>query len=531
MAKSSQRARTDISRTEASPAADASDIGADAATQIGLVVFRLGDTLFGLRLGAVSEIVRPPALAYMPLAPRSILGLANFRGNVLPVISLRRLVGLPDITFDAANRVLVVEQDTPAGFAVDRVDSLLTISTQQIENAKAGAGGIDPELLEGVVKRAEGQSPIGILNPARLLRGQFVEAAKAPLGAAGVVSDTTSRAAAAPQARKKSFISFDIGAQEYALPLDDVREIIPLPDHVSSVAHSETAVLGVTTLRDRLLPIISLRMLLGLSEDTSDERGKVLVLSVGRATVGVVTDRTREILHVDPDLIDTAPTLLTRGTGDAEVTEICRLERGKRLVAILSPERLFRSELVSRILSEQDTQATELTEQTDGGTMTDRQFIIFRLGGQEYGLPIGAVDEVARPPEKIAKLPRAPSFIDGVMNLRGHVVPIVDLRRRFSLVEAGTAASHRVLVLSVAGAKTGFMVDAVSEVMKIADSTIKPSPQLSSEQVKLIGHVANLEAQDRMVLLIDPAQLLSQVETDVLLQFERTSAQQTAPVS
>ena len=59
--------------------------------------------------------------------------------------------------------------------------------------------------------------------------------------------------------------------------------------------------------------------------------------------------------------------------------------------------------------------------------MADEQFVIFRLGNQEYGLPIGAVDEIARPPDHITRLPKAPAFIDGVINLRGIVVPIVDL--------------------------------------------------------------------------------------------------------
>lgn len=529
MAKRSQQARSPDALAQSAERGRASATDVAAGERFGLVVCRLGDMLFGLRLSAVSEIVRPPALAYMPLAPRAIMGLANFRGNVLPVISLRRLVGLPDIDIDGASRVIVVEQGTPAGFTVDRVDSLLTISAGQIESAAAGSGNIDPELLEGVVQRAEGKSPINVLNPAHLLRGQFVEGKTTRQSVAGVASNVAAAHSAATP--RKTFIIFDIGPQEYALPLNDVREIIPLPDHISTVARAETAVLGVITLRDRLLPIISLRTLLGLPDNANDKRGKIIVLSMGRGTVGVVTDRTREILHVDIDLIDPAPTLLTRGAGDAEVTAICRLERGKRLVAVLSPERLFRSELVSRILSEHDTQSDDAAEQTDGETMAEQQFIIFRLGGQEYGMPIGAVDEIARPPERIAKLPKAPDFIDGVMNLRGHVVPIVDLRRRFSLPDAGTATSHRVLVLSVAGAKTGFMVDGVSEVMKIADAAIKPSPELSAEQFRLIGSVANLEDQDRMILLIDPAQLLSQVETDVLMKFEPASAHQTAPVS
>ena len=94
-------------------------------------------------------------------------------------------------------------------------------------------------------------------------------------------------------------MSFDLGAQEYALPLDRVREIIQLPAHVSEVPRAETAVLGVMTLRDRLLPLVSLRALLGLPLDHDRvEAGKVLVLSIGRGTIGVVADRTREILRI-----------------------------------------------------------------------------------------------------------------------------------------------------------------------------------------------------------------------------------------
>ena len=76
---------------------------------------------------------------------------------------------------------------------------------------------------------------------------------------------------------------------------------------------------------------------------------------MGHGAVGLVVDATREILRVDPELIDPAPTLLTRGAGDAEITSICRLDNGRRLVAVLSPDRLFRSDLVRRVISEQAT--------------------------------------------------------------------------------------------------------------------------------------------------------------------------------
>jgi purine-binding chemotaxis protein CheW len=213
--------------------------------------------------------------------------------------------------------------------------------------------------------------------------------------------------------------------------------------------------------------------------------------------------------------------LLTRGEGEAEISSICRLDNGRRLVALLSPDQLFRSDLVRRILAEQGS-TTEPGSQPEASAMAHEQFIIFRLGTQDYGIPIAAVSEIARPPEHITRLPKAPAFIDGVINLRGSVVPIVDLRRRFDLSTTEHAASQRILILAIGGIVAGFLVDSVAEVMKAPIDAIRPAPELSQDQMRLISRVINLEAEGRLILLVDPAQLLDQVETDVLARFKRS---------
>jgi purine-binding chemotaxis protein CheW len=531
MAKRAQGANR---TTDAAPA-EAESIAVDTREAAGanLVIFHVADGTFGFRLDDVGEIVRVPRLVHMPLGPRSLLGLANLHGVVLPLVALRRLLRLPEAPLDDGMRVIVIDRGAPVGFVVDSIDSLVALPANLIENDKAGAGSIDPDLLEGTIKGAEGDSTIKILNPQRLLRDEFSHlGVSGPRVASGVSVSAMASAPAAAALRKVSLVSFDLGRQEYALPLGSVREIIQLPDHVSEIPRSETAVLGVVTLRDRLLPLVSLRALLGLPLDSGgDEPGKVMVLPMGSGTVGVVADGTREILHVDPAVIDPAPTLLTRGEGDAEITSICRLENGKRLVALLSPDRLFRSDLVRRVLSEHGKGEDTTVAQTDGSAMADEQFIIFRLGDQEYGLPIAAVDEIARPPAQIARLPKAPAFVDGVINLRGNVVPIVDLRRRFEIASREPVASQRILVLALGGGKTGFMVDSVSEVMKVPATTIRPAPEVSPQQMRLIGRVANLDAQNRIILLVDPAQLLDEIEVDVLAKFDRSSPERASKAS
>jgi purine-binding chemotaxis protein CheW len=498
------------------------------------VVFDLASGKFGFQLGDVGEIVRVPNMARMPLAPQSLVGLANLHGIVLPVVDLRRLLGLPGTQPDEAARVIVIARGAPVGYIVDRIDGLVSLPANRLEKDDAGAGSIDPNLLDGVIKGAEGESTVKILSPTRILRDEFSHLGVSGQRASGVPSVSAVNAAQAvtSENQKVSLVSFELGTQEYALPLDRVQEIIQLPDKISAVARSEAAVLGVVTLRDRLLPLVSLRALLGLPADSRcEEPGKVVVLPMGGGTIGVVADRTREIIHVDPETIDAAPSLLTRGEGDAEITSICRLNNGQRLVAILSPDRLFRSDLVRRVLSEQGQQSEATASHMEGDAMADEQFIIFRLGDQDYGLPIAAVDEIARPPERIARLPKAPAFVDGVMNLRGAAVPIIDLRRRFEIESKERSGSARILVLSAGGAKTGFMVDAVSEVVKIDEKNIRPAPEVSTEQMRLIGRVANLEALDRMILLVDPTQLLDRIEAEVLAKFDRKVASRESKAS
>ena len=493
-----------------------------------LVVTRVGEEALGFRLEAISEIIRVPPLAHMPLAPRSLLGLANLRGAVLPVVSLRRLLGLPDAPLDDAARIVVIAGHAAVGLAVDRVDAFIEIAADQLADDRAGAGRLDPDILDGVVKGAEGADTIKIVDPTPMLQRAF-ERIGARTGTATAAAAADVAIASAPgrgvaEAQRTALVSFDLGAQEYALPLDRVREIVQLPGAVTEIAGSETAVLGVVTLRGRLLPLVSLRALLGMPQQ--DERGakrKVIVVSIGNASVGVVADRTREILRIDPGLIDPAPALLTRGAGDAEIESICRLDGGTRLVGILSPDRLFRSDLVRRVLADAGNDNAESVAKQD---MTDEQFIVFRLGAQDYGLPIAAVAEITKAPEQIARMPKAPAFIDGVMNLRGTVLPIMDLRRRFDLPSDAAGAGRRILVVAAGGAQAGFVVDAVSEVLKVRAEDIQPAPELSKEQMRLIGRVVNLQA--RIILLIDPAQLLTEGEASAVAALAQAEPMPTA---
>jgi purine-binding chemotaxis protein CheW len=148
----------------------------------------------------------------------------------------------------------------------------------------------------------------------------------------------------------------------------------------------------------------------------------------------------------------------------------------------------------------------------NGTLEEEEQFVVFRLANEEYGAPIESVQEIVRVPEDLTRLPKAPAFIKGVVNLRGSVLPVVDQRTRFDLADIERNDRQRIMVFTIEGVRTGFIVDSVSEVLKIPRSAIGPTPTLSQEQARLISRVANLERQKRMILLIDVDHLLAQHE-------------------
>jgi len=126
------------------------------------------------------------------------------------------------------------------------------------------------------------------------------------------------------------------------------------------------------------------------------------------------------------------------------------------------------------------------------------------------------VQEILRVPAELTQVPQTPDFIEGVVNLRGAVLPVVDQRRRFALAQAARNERQRIMVLGIGGTRTGFIVDQVLEVLRIPRSAMQPAPRLSERQAGIIPRVANLAAQKRMVLILEAPRLLDSEEVAAL---------------
>ncbi len=142
------------------------------------------------------------------------------------------------------------------------------------------------------------------------------------------------------------------------------------------------------------------------------------------------------------------------------------------------------------------------------------QLVTFSIGEEEFGVNILKVQEINRTMD-ITKVPRSPDFVEGVINLRGKVIPIIDLRRRFGLMAKPEDKDTRIIVIEINSVIVGFVVDAVSEVLRIPASTVEPPPPVvagvESDYISGVGQL-----NDRLLIMLDLDKLLSTEDLDML---------------
>lgn len=520
------------------------------AGSLAFVTMTVGDLRLALPMSSVHAVIRPPELVRIPLGPPGLEGLAHWHGDAVPVLDLATALGRHGGTADTRETrvVLVGHRGQPVGLRVDAMAGILRSAPGRIDPVTAEDGGLDPAMLDGLLR----DGPATILKPDVLIDRQFGDAEEgertghAAGGLVGGLGRSAGRGAGAEAAGgidRLALLVFDVAGQEFALPVERVSEVLPAPREVARMARSRAHLLGVMSVRDRLLPLVGLRALFGLDGVGEQTAGgqtaggqvagrRVVVVRPGQgeAPVGVLVDEVREILRLDAAQIDPVPPFLAREPEFEDLDGIARADGGRRLVSVLSAERLFRhgaavgagTGVGIDAGSDGERDGMEPAGPADTGGMAER-FVVFSLAGAEYGLPVAAVREVLRRPDSVTPLPNAPDFVSGVLTLRGEVLPLIDQRRLLHLPAAGGEATQglargRVVVVGRDGAdaaRVGLLVDGLAGLVTIPAERIGPAPAVSAAQRRLIRRVATLEtagrdagAAARLILLMDAESLL-----------------------
>jgi purine-binding chemotaxis protein CheW len=447
------------------------------------LVFRVGEQRHEIDARHVLEVVRVPHITRVPHGPDALAGIANLRGRPVPVLSMSRILDCGPAVHQSDGRIIVYDHGETVGLLVDDV---LRLSADTVSMPLQGLAG--------------------------LLDASFKIAQRKPTERAGYVA-TESEAQAG--GKLTALLTFRVAGQLCGLPLQHIREVGALSGEVTTLPNTTTALIGLVSLRDTVLPLISISSLLGLEITHSANDGSYMIIVEHEGDlIGLVVDEVDVIRRLPEHSIDVVPSVLQRGRGDGQISAIGRIAEEGLLIAILSPEKLFGRHAVAQAI-EQNAGARSVEAKPDEQDAAE-QLLIFQLGQETYGLPIAAVDEVVRVPNEITRVPGAPGFVMGVINLRGKAIALIDQRTRFDTPATQQTAKVRAIILTLGSLQAGFVVDGVSEVKAVSLADLSAAPEFSSGQTDVFDRIAHVESDGRMVLLIDPQELLTRAERDIV---------------
>jgi purine-binding chemotaxis protein CheW len=465
-----------------------------------VLTFRVGERRLAVDAADVAEVARLPRITRVPNAPAALAGVASLRGEVAPVVTLATLLGVANHRQaggaeargpSGSARVVVLHGSPPLGLAVDEV-----LGLKRAQGAGHG----------GLVSTEDGEARLLAIHT--LLEVQFAGFSRPHR----TVAVEPGRSAANAPEREVALLGFSLAGQPYALPLEQVREVAALPRDLASLPRTDAAMVGVTNHRGALLPVVSTRSLLGLPAKALEAGDRIVIAAVADSRVGLLVDDLASILRAPETAVGPVPAVLNRGAGEAQIDAMLRTSDGG-LVSILAPERLFREESVAQIL--EDGRQKEVRMASVPQTGAQERLLVFTLAEESYGIPVSAVVEVIAQPKALTRLPRAPAFVAGVINLRGVVLPIVDQRRRFA-VDGPAPAGSRVIITRVGEMVVGFAVDSVTAIVSVGESDISSTPRIAVDAGRVFDRVARVGADDRMILLVNPQELLDRAEADLL---------------
>ena len=154
---------------------------------------------------------------------------------------------------------------------------------------------------------------------------------------------------------------------------------------------------------------------------------------------------------------------------------------------------------------------------TEGSTSGELiQLVSFKLDSEEYGIEVLKVREIIRM-IPITHMPNSPQYVEGIINLRGKIIPVVSMRKKFGLMERESDSQTRIVVMDISGELMGFIVDSVSEVIRISGSEIQPPPNVVSGGIDQECITGVINQSERLLVLLDLERLFSHEEKALLI--------------
>lgn len=475
--------------------------------------FKLGPAELAIAVSSLQEVVNyPDKVTNVPLAPAFLLGLFNLRGTVTPIVDMANLLNLPTEK-NTNSKIAIVNLDSVhIGLLFDSTSEIIHVNNEDISKFETPLSG-QKTVIRGVIKLDGGDRLIEVIDPDALLKIEniphILEQARNKVSE--IARKTSKRA---------QCITIRAGSLEFGLHIAAIREIIRIPEIKRTVLTMDYCI-GMVNLRGMIVPLVDLRMFLKIEDAgvVDKEAQRIVVLKMQDLHVGFLVDSVDSIVTFFEEEILPIP--------------IFAQERSEMMQGLLShPQRgnvILLNE--SKILSHDEVAAISRGHQAlyaDKKSTSDAQmkslergtYLSFKL---DFPLTtkLGEIEEIAKITEELLRPPGYPAYVMGMMNMRGEVVTVVDLRTMYGMPSNIDLASARLLIVKGKGSKFGLLVDSVESIDTVYESQKVRLPtaviganaakQLQGD-MKEIVEMTDVAGKKKTYMILDVPEVLKKLE-------------------
>ena len=431
---------------------------------------KINNEIFGIDADIIAHVLKIPPITPLSVVDEAIKGISVILGKIVTIIDTAVLLKLNqcDISNDNA-RILTVSDDT--AIIVDEVLDIINVDEKNYEES-------EDEIISGFYKYND--KIIQVLNIDTLFNN--ITPKEFEVKKINIISQKEQKEEIKHIDTIRTLF-FRLGDEKFCLDISIVQEIIFVPEITPNTNPME---LGLITLRDEVIPIIDMKKLFGFKNDIL---GKAIIIRSENGFLAFVVDEIEEVKDIDVSQIE-----------KVEDEKIDGIFKGEELASLIS------SEYVKNLVNKHNVSDT--IEENIKGDSNMIEVVVFKIDEEEFAFDIESVQEIIKY-QKATFFPQAPSFVEGLLNLRGSVIPVISLPKKLGFNEHITDKT-KIIVCNVSNEKIGFIVNDVNDIMFIEDEYISKVENEDS----IFDEIINLD--ERVIFKININKLFSDEEIDAI---------------
>ncbi|WP_270566371.1 chemotaxis protein CheW [Clostridium beijerinckii] len=471
------------------------------------VVFIINNEEYAIDLVNVKEIVRVPEIKRVPNST-DIEGVCSLRGELVTIIDIHKRYNISQSEYNDNSRVIVMEfKGFIIGIIVDKVSQVLEIDNSSIKLVLENNDDAKVGCIDGIIMEEHGKRLIMIMDVQSIVN---INGLRSILTNADKQEREKISAFVSENEENEQLIIFSLNGAEYAFHVSEVKEIIRIPK-IAKTPNVSNFIEGIISLRDEIIGVVNLSKIINMNSQNINNDGSILLINIGDFTYGAIVDKVSEVKLVSKkDLLKPSQVI---GNIDVKIVkEFANIDNGKRVVTVLDPYKIINLEELQNDFksNKNDVMSSNLDKSMLDSKKITESIVIFKIENEEYGISINFVEEI-NTISKITCFPSEEKFIDGLVNLRGDMIPIINLKTFFGLDFQDNDSYCKILIVKINNTKVGIRIDSASEVISISKDMFQNCPKdLNPEDNRrYIDGIIKLDDGRRIVLSLNPDEVFN----------------------